>query len=218
MCETKSSTKKAVFILEDDKFVLDSWITAIRNSLKGVHVAGCQRQEDASRVLKKLKGDGFELFVFIVDQVEGTGQGGNKQWGTSFLKKIKKEFPDSFRIMFTSQAEHKDIQKMLDEKLIHDFATKATKKEVMVGKIKNMLKGINSGNIQAPSAASAEEDFENFLQKWINSMPKQGETIIDGLDGTHYKAGELLTNSELRRSFRKVFDAMKLDRLVDRSK
>jgi len=208
--------KKAVLILDDDRTVLDPWKKNFRNHLEGVRVVGCQTKKDAWIALKKLKEDGYEVSVFIVDQVAGAGEGGNREWGISFLEKIKVQFPNSFKIMFTNQAKLDEVQRMLDQKLIHDFADKdSIDPETMISKIKDMLNGINSGNIQNPSS---ENDFDDFLRKWINSMPEQGDTILDGLDGNNYKAEELLRNQSLRKSFRKVFDALKLDRLADRSK
>ena len=71
--------------------------------------------------------------------------------------------------MFSGESTRTDIQRVLDQGLIHDFEAKdaAVEEELserISSKIIKIVQGKNVGNIRSPSA---EEQFRVFMENWM---------------------------------------------------
>ncbi len=223
MCTSDSGNKKkAVFILEDEPRVLDAWLDALSDALGDlgdVYVFGAGSTGDANSAIARAKAEGYGLAVVLVDQVHMSADGErDADWGIEFLKKCQRESPGTYRIMFSGESQRGDIQRVLDEGLIHHFEAKGVnnREDVdhgLIVKIRQMVEGTNVGNVQSPTA---KEEFKRLWQEWIKTLPDQGKTEIPSLGtGKIVTVEDVLDDPQLFADFFEAYRNNLLDRQRD---
>jgi len=210
--QVKQEKQKAIFVLEDQERVREVWIEAFRQKLPGVHVFGTGRLEDSDRAIQQAERQGYEIVLAIVDQVLQE----DREAGERFLRGFKESHPNAQRVMFSGQSERDEIQRFLDEKLIHHFQSKSAfasetdLPEKFLEKVKEMVSGPGRGNVSDPDF---RERFRRELQDWMKALPQGEETRITDLNGQSVRAGDLLKDEELVSALQDGYLTSRLDAL-----
>jgi hypothetical protein len=206
-----SRERKAVFILEDQSTVLKSLVDALNDALPDIYTFGATSIDDAWIVIGDAEKNDYSVVVVVVDQARQTGPEPDDldyEWGLDFLRKVKKDYPSVFRILFSTKTRRRDFATVLEEELIHhfvakdEFRTDAEFQEAVTDHVRGFTEGRNVGNVKHPLP---DPEFVAFMQQWIASLPNRGQTPMRFLDGREIVARQIVEEPDLLEAFRKAF-------------
>ena len=206
-------SRKAVVVLEDQRPVLDAWVNALQAAMPDVYVLAAGTTDEAGAAIGRAEKEGCVLVLVLADQVLGR----NREAGIDFLRQLKQSRPDARRVMVSGQSNLDEVQKMLDEGLVHHFQSKMVFEDdeqlpgEFVDKVAEMVTERRVGNVQDPDF---EARFTELLKRYIKHLPEGEQTRIENLNGQTVEAGQILKDPKFVERLRLGYLTSRLDALL----
>lgn len=132
--------KKTIMCVDDEKIVITSLISQLRNAFgQNFKYEGFDNAEEAWEYIDEVYADGLSVDLIICDWLMPRVR------GDEFMIRVHKRFPDVALIMLSGQADQDSVERAKKEANMYKFISKPWEKDELVGEVKKVLNMSNEG-------------------------------------------------------------------------
>lgn len=126
--------KKVILCVDDEKIVLDSIKTQLKNSFGSLYLyESAENAEDALELIDELVKDQYIVLIIVSDWL----MPGIK--GDEFLIKVHHKYPNIVKVMLTGQADEQAVENAIRNANLHCCLHKPWSEEELIDAIKTGL-------------------------------------------------------------------------------